>query len=85
MPGGAVYFDTKYCTKDLRSDCVQSSKFIYEIAKELNEKGKFFPLWGTCMGFQLILTHSADQIDIRQDCTLMNCCLPLKFESDEGE
>ncbi|KAM7357644.1 lethal (3) 72Dr isoform 2-T2 [Cochliomyia hominivorax] len=83
LPGGAVYFDTKYCTKELHNDCVQSSKYIYEIAKELSENGKPFPLWGTCMGFQLMLTHSADNVEIRQDCKPMDCSLPLILENDE--
>ncbi|XP_065361133.1 gamma-glutamyl hydrolase-like [Calliphora vicina] len=83
LPGGAVYFDTTKCTEDLRSDCVQSSKYIFEIAKDLCEKGKSFPLWGTCLGFQLMLTHSANLVDIRQHCLLKQCSLPVNFESDE--
>lgn len=84
LPGGAVYFDAKHCTGDLRNDCVESSKYIYEIAKDLSVKGHHFPLWGTCMGFQLMLTHSAELVEIRQDCQQMHCSLPVKFESDKG-
>lgn len=64
---------------------MKSSKYIFEIAKKLNEKGQHFPLWGTCMGFQLMLTHSANAVDIRRDCQQMDCSLPVAFESDKGE
>lgn len=37
------------------------------------------------MGFQLLLTHSADVVEMRQDCQMMNCSLPIKFEADEGK
>lgn len=85
LPGGAIFFNQKYCTQDLRNDTYQSSKHIYDIAEESNRKGKYFPLWGTCLGFQLILTHSAGVEDVRQDCVFMNCSLPVKFEDDKGE
>lgn len=31
------------------------ANFIYETAIELNEKGVYFPLWGTCQGHQLMM------------------------------
>lgn len=27
------------------------AKAIFEKAKEMNDKGNYFPLWGTCLGF----------------------------------
>lgn len=85
IPGGAVFFDKKNCKKEYPNYCVQSSKYIYEIAKDLSERGQDFPLWGTCMGFQLLLTHSANVVEMRQDCQKMNCSLPLKFEANDSK
>jgi gamma-glutamyl hydrolase len=28
------------------------SKRIWKYAKKLNDEGTFYPLWGTCLGFQ---------------------------------
>uniref|UniRef100_A0A1A9X0N1 folate gamma-glutamyl hydrolase n=1 Tax=Glossina brevipalpis TaxID=37001 RepID=A0A1A9X0N1_9MUSC len=85
FPGGAVFLDDQKCTENLRNDCVQSSKFIYEIAEEMNIRGEYFPLWGTCLGFQLMLLHSVkgNSNDIRIECQRMKCSLPINFENDE--
>ncbi|XP_073842571.1 lethal (3) 72Dr isoform X2 [Musca autumnalis] len=83
LPGGAIFFNSKYCTKDMTSHSYLSSKHIYDIARQLNERGQYFPLWGTCLGFQLMLTHSAGVEDIRQDCLFMNTSLPVEFEDQQ--
>ncbi|XP_005182858.1 gamma-glutamyl hydrolase [Musca domestica] len=80
LPGGAIYFNKKYCTKDMTSHCYDSSRCIFEIARQLNEQGRHFPLWGTCLGYQMLLTHSAGVEDVRQDCTDMKQSLPVQFE-----
>lgn len=35
-------------------------KFIYDEVVDINKQGDWFPLWGTCMGFQAILTVAAN-------------------------
>ncbi|XP_061386415.1 gamma-glutamyl hydrolase B-like [Musca vetustissima] len=79
MPGGAIFFNPKFCTKDMTSHAYTSSKIIFDIARQL----KHFPLWGTCLGYQLLLTHSAGVEDVRQDCKSMNVSLPVQFEDDK--
>ncbi|KFM77469.1 Gamma-glutamyl hydrolase, partial [Stegodyphus mimosarum] len=32
----------------------RTGKLIFDIATEMNDKGDFFPLWGTCLGFELL-------------------------------
>lgn len=32
----------------------RAGKFIFDIAVEMNDKGDYFPLWGTCLGFELL-------------------------------
>ena len=27
------------------------AKAVFEKAKDINDKGKYFPIWGTCLGF----------------------------------
>uniref|UniRef100_D3TMZ6 folate gamma-glutamyl hydrolase n=1 Tax=Glossina morsitans morsitans TaxID=37546 RepID=D3TMZ6_GLOMM len=85
LPGGAVFLDDSKCSENLRNDCVQSSKFIYEIAEERNNDGKYFPLWGTCLGYQLMLLHSCkgNSNDIRSECKKMECSLPIILENSQ--
>ncbi|XP_070505868.1 gamma-glutamyl hydrolase-like [Chironomus tepperi] len=72
--GGAVWFyDSAYA---------YTGKIIYEIAKQLNENGDFFPLWGTCLGFELLTYLSANRSEHRADCSSTNQALNLEFKDD---
>ncbi|CAL1540419.1 unnamed protein product [Lymnaea stagnalis] len=46
IPGGAVNFATSLIGR--------STKIVYDLALQLNDKGDYYPIWGTCMGFQLL-------------------------------
>lgn len=74
FPGGAVWFN--------ESGYADAGRHIYDIAKEMNEKGNYFPLWGTCLGFELLTYLSADGVEHRADCSSNNQALPLEFKDD---
>jgi len=38
----------------LNSSYFQASQFMWNLAMNANRKGDHFPIWGTCLGFQLI-------------------------------
>lgn len=46
IPGGNDLLKTKGFGR--------TGKLIFDIAVEMNEKGDYFPLWGTCLGFELL-------------------------------
>lgn len=48
----------------------------------MNERGEYFPLWGTCLGFELLTYLSADGREHRADCKSSNQALPLVFKKD---
>lgn len=48
----------------------------------MNDDGDYFPLWGTCLGFELITYLSANRTEIRASCTSQSQPLPLKFKDD---
>ncbi|KAJ2944337.1 hypothetical protein O0L34_g18340 [Tuta absoluta] len=48
FPGGATYFNQSNGYAD-------AGQHIYEIAKELNDAGDYFPIFGTCLGFELLI------------------------------
>ncbi|KAI5645421.1 peptidase c26 domain-containing protein [Phthorimaea operculella] len=48
FPGGATYFNQSNGYAD-------AGQHIYEIAKQLNDAGDYFPVFGTCLGFELLI------------------------------
>ncbi|XP_045766244.1 gamma-glutamyl hydrolase A-like isoform X2 [Maniola jurtina] len=48
FPGGATYFNQSHGYAD-------AGQHIYELAQELNNAGDYFPIFGTCLGFELLL------------------------------
>ncbi|XP_037906391.1 gamma-glutamyl hydrolase-like isoform X2 [Hermetia illucens] len=72
LPGGAVFFHEENGFAD-------AGKYIYEIATEMNKKGVYFPIFGICLGFELILYASA-QKELRQDCDSVGNSLALDFQ-----
>ncbi|EDW68529.2 gamma-glutamyl hydrolase isoform X2 [Drosophila virilis] len=90
LPGGAVYLDDedKHVEKDpnLTNLCVQSVNYIYELALELNVAGNNLPVWGTCLGFQLMLKSAASAAGaagapmMRDKCGKIFDAKPLQLE-----
>lgn len=75
FPGGALWFN--------QSDgYAEAGQHIYQIASKMNEDGDYFPLWGTCLGFELLTYLSADGNEHRASCFSQNQPLPLEFKSD---
>jgi gamma-glutamyl hydrolase len=74
FPGGADY-----------KDMPDSARKIWKLAKTANDSGNYFPLWGTCLGFEFMVMLAASedpmkQIDaIRPGFNSWNISLPLLF------
>lgn len=58
---------------------------IFDTAIELNQNGEYFPIWGTCLGFELLGYLATNSEEIRTDCDSNKVSLPLEFKSDYGE
>ncbi|XP_047504184.1 gamma-glutamyl hydrolase A-like isoform X2 [Pieris napi] len=48
LPGGATFFNQSNGFAD-------AGQHIYEIAQEMNRSGDYFPIFGTCLGFELLI------------------------------
>ena len=59
--GGVNFFDP---ITQSYSDLGRTANYIYQEAIKMNENGIHFPLWGTCMGHQLIMTIESRKMDI---------------------
>lgn len=77
FPGGATWFNQSKGYSD-------AGEHIYKIAKQLNENGDYFPLWGTCLGFELLTYLSADRQEHRADCRSNKQALALDFKNGNG-
>eukprot|EP00112_Aurelia_sp_Birch-Aquarium-sp1_P021561 Seg584.3 transcript_id=Seg584.3/GoldUCD/mRNA.D3Y31 product="Gamma-glutamyl hydrolase" protein_id=Seg584.3/GoldUCD/D3Y31 len=69
-PGGdAPLFKSRY---------FNNSALLYTLAKKANARGDFFPIWGTCLGFQALSSIVAGkQVVSRSDAT--DLILPLNL------
>ncbi|KAK7066766.1 hypothetical protein SK128_001886 [Halocaridina rubra] len=74
FPGGAVAINDA-------SGYGRAGKIIYEIAREMNHRGDVFPLWGTCLGFELMMGLAANGNEIRTSCDAQNKADYLKLDT----
>ncbi|XP_064094173.1 gamma-glutamyl hydrolase-like [Macrobrachium nipponense] len=78
FPGGAVAIDET-------SAFGRAGKIIYEIAKDMNDRGDVFPLWGTCLGFELMMGLAAGGQEVRAVCDAQNIANRIKLDSDYAD
>lgn len=74
-PGGATWFNQSDGYAD-------AGRHVYNIAMKMNDRGEYMPLWGTCLGFELMAYITSDKGEPRADCNSDRQPLPLDFESD---
>jgi len=71
LPGGWVEFEGKYLTQ---------LQTILDYAKKSNDNGVYFPIWGTCQGFEELLCLVANDTSVLDgpfDCENINLALTL--------
>ncbi|CAG9088040.1 unnamed protein product [Plutella xylostella] len=76
LPGGATYFNQSLGYAD-------AGQHIFEIAQELNQRGDYFPVFGTCLGFELlvVLASGRGKVENRARCYSYTN-MPLEFTDD---
>ncbi|XP_032242688.1 gamma-glutamyl hydrolase isoform X2 [Nematostella vectensis] len=62
-----------------KSGYARTGAAIFDLAMEANDNGDVFPLWGTCLGFQLLHVRAAKGKDVLTKCSGENVSLPLNF------
>ena len=48
-----------YCGGDGGAEYLAFGRKIFNKAKQLNDAGKYLPVWGTCLGFQYLSVYAA--------------------------
>jgi gamma-glutamyl hydrolase len=41
-------------------DYLEYGRFVFKAIKEFNDQGTFYPIWGTCMGYENIVSYVSD-------------------------
>ncbi|XP_058795648.1 uncharacterized protein LOC131666769 [Phymastichus coffea] len=75
FPGGDASFNMKNGYAD-------AGEIIYKLATRYNHNGNYFPLWGTCLGFELLTYLAANRFEHRTHCSSHHQALPLQFVTD---
>ncbi|XP_041362230.1 gamma-glutamyl hydrolase A-like isoform X2 [Gigantopelta aegis] len=73
FPGGDVGIQVSWYAK--------AGRQIYDLAVKANDKGDYFPLWGTCQGFQL-LTNLTARAKLLKATDAEDLALPLNLSND---
>lgn len=71
-PGGSSLFN-------ISRGYAEAGFKIYRIAKKMNEAGDYFPIFGICLGLELITYVEANKEEHRVDCSSQRQALPLYF------
>ncbi|KAJ8979121.1 hypothetical protein NQ317_017964 [Molorchus minor] len=75
FPGGGVYFNET-------GGYGQAARYLYKLAVEANDRGKYYPIWGSCLGMEVLFYAALKGTDIRVGCLLRNIAIPLNFTED---
>ncbi|XP_071446440.1 gamma-glutamyl hydrolase-like isoform X1 [Hetaerina americana] len=70
FPGGGINLED--------SGYGKAGILIYNLASSLNNDGDYFPLWGTCLGFEL-MSYIVGGKRALTVCSALNEALPLQF------
>jgi len=58
-------------------------KYVFEQIKQFNDEGVYYPIWGTCLGFEAISAYSAEAgQDILEEFVVDDESLEIEFVKD---
>jgi len=75
FPGGGA-------SLDMDTDLYKSAKLLYDMALKANDKGDYFPIFGHCMGFELLAIITSQDENILTGVDAENYTIPLNFTAD---
>ncbi|EDV40026.1 uncharacterized protein Dana_GF24165 [Drosophila ananassae] len=75
LPGGSTWFNQTNGYGD-------AGEHLIQLAVELNDRGTFMPVWGTCLGMELLVYKLANGPEHRIDCKGKGIALPMEFKED---
>lgn len=73
LPGGAAEFN-------VNDGYAAAGWELYKLAKQKNDAGVYFPVWGTCLGFELLFAVSANVTDRGKTCNIIHTPMSVTFK-----
>ncbi|XP_063307433.1 gamma-glutamyl hydrolase-like [Pelobates fuscus] len=73
LPGGGVDL--------MHSEFAKAAKIFYDLALKANDNGDYFPIWGTCLGFEELTYLTSGELLLTLTET-EDVSLPLNFSQD---
>lgn len=61
------------------SEFTKTGQYLLKLAIEFNKNGTYFPVWGTSLGFELMLVSVANDSGILEPFNATNSAMELKF------
>ena len=77
LPGGGS--DLLNDKTDNFTEFYESGNFLLNLARKTNENGEYFPVWGTCLGFEMMVLSVAGDKKILSVFNSTNHSMKLKF------
>ena len=71
FPGGSANLST--------SQYAKIGSLLYKMAIESNDKGDFFPIFGICLGYELLTVLQSGKLEILTSCNSSDQALKLNF------
>lgn len=68
--GGANIYDSLY---------ERTAKTFFNLAVKANDAGDVFPMWGTCLGFQVLMSLGAGGENVTTSVDAEDYSVPLNF------
>jgi hypothetical protein len=78
FPGGAAQFSATGGYAD-------AARQLYNHAVLKNSQGDYFPVWGTCLGFELLTNIATGGRNILTTCEAENVALPLELKEGKSQ
>lgn len=67
-------------------DYLEYGRKVFQVAKEMNDNGTYLPVWGTCMGYEYIVSYiSDDGWDVLNVYDYETGSMALEFTEAPGE
>ncbi|TRY86447.1 hypothetical protein DNTS_018466 [Danionella cerebrum] len=76
FPGGGASLES--------SGYSRAGTIFYKLALEANSKGDYFPIWGTCLGFELLSFLTSGE-KLLSPTNTSGIALPLNFTEEAGD
>jgi gamma-glutamyl hydrolase len=84
LPGGGanLWIDTPQNNSRVPANVTAAGFYLLNLAKEVNDKGGYFPVWATCQGFEIFMMWASNDLFVLDNITDTNIARNVSFTFD---